>query len=54
MILNMKNDTWNMREDAKSLGKLQGGLNTPCVKFGKPAPRFEGLTKKNPQISNLR
>ena len=43
-----------MREDAKSLGKLQDGLNTPCVKFGNPAPKFEGLIKKTPQISNLR
>ena len=42
----MKNNTWNMREDAKSLGKLQGGLNIPYVKFGNPAPRFEGLMKK--------
>ena len=44
----MKNDTWNMRGDAKSLGKLQGGLNMPCVKFYSPAPRFEGLIKKEP------
>ena len=50
----MKNDTWNMREDAKSLGKLQGGLNTPCVKFGNPAPKFKGVIKIKPQISNLR
>ena len=54
IILNMKNDTWNMRGDAKSLGKLQGGLNMPCVKFYSPAPRFEGLIKKNLQISNQR
>ena len=32
-----------MREDAKSLGKLQGGLNMPCVKFGNPPPKLEGL-----------
>ena len=37
----MKNDTWNLREDAKSLG----GWNTECLKFGNPALRFEGLTK---------
>ena len=37
-----------MREDAKSSGKLEGGLNTTCVKFGNPAPRFEGLIKQNP------
>ena len=36
----MKNGTYDMREDAKSLGKLQDRLNTPCVKFGKPAPKF--------------
>ena len=48
------NETYHMREDAKSLGILQDGLHMPCVKFGNPAPRFEGLTKKNPQISNLR
>ena len=43
-----------MREDAKSLGKLQGGLNMLSVKFGKPAARFEGLIKKDPQVFNLR
>ena len=47
----MKNGTYDMREDAKALGKLQDRLNTPCVKFGKPAPKFVGLIKKN---SNLR
>ena len=47
-ILDMKNDTWNVMEDAKSLRKLQGGLNTPCVKFDSPAPSFEGLIKKKP------
>ena len=35
-----------MREDAKSLGKLQDGLNTTCVNFGKPAAKFVGLIKK--------
>ena len=50
----MKNDTYDMREHAKSLGKLQDGLNTTCVNFGKPAPKFVGLIEKNPQISNLR
>ena len=53
-ILDMKNDTYDMREDAKSLGKLQDRLNTPCVKLGKPAPKFVELIKKNPQISNRR
>ena len=53
-ILDMKNDSYDMREHAKSLGKLQDGLNTTCVNFGKPAPKFVGLIKKNPQISNLR
>ena len=53
-ILDMKNDTWNMRKDAKSLGKLQGGLNTPCVIFGNPAPRFEMHIKKNNEFFNLR
>ena len=53
-ILDMKNDTYDMREHAKSLGKLQDGLNTTCVNFGKPAPKFVGLIKKKPQISNLR
>ena len=42
----MKNGTYDMREDAKSLGKLQDRLNTPCVKFGKPAPKFIVLIKK--------
>ena len=46
--------TYDMREDAKSLGKLQDRLNTPCVKLGKPAPKFVELIKKNPQISNRR
>ena len=50
----MKNGTYDMREDAKSLGKLQDRLNTPCVKFGKPAPKFIVLVKKNSQISNWR
>ena len=53
-ILDMKNGTYDMREDAKSLGKLQDRLNTPCVKLGKPAPKFVELIKKNPQISNRR
>ena len=43
----MKNGTYDMREDAKSLGKLQDRLNTPCVKLGKPAPKFVELIKKN-------
>ena len=42
----MKNGTYDVREDAKSLAKLQDRLNTPCVKFGKPAPRFIVLIKK--------
>ena len=42
----MKNGTYDMREDAKSLGKLQDRLNTPCVTFGMPAPRFIVLIKK--------
>ena len=46
----MKNGTYDMREDAKSLGKLQDGLNPPCVNFGKPAPKFVGLIKKKPAI----
>ena len=50
----MKNGTYDMREDAKSLGKLQDRLNTPCVKLGKPAPKFVELIKKKPQISNRR
>ena len=45
-ILDIKNDTYDMREDAKSLGKLQDGLNTTCVNFGKPAAKFVGLIKK--------
>ena len=53
-ILDMKNDTYDMREHAKSLGKLQDGLNTTCVNFGKPALKSVGLIKKTPQISNLR
>ena len=53
-FLDIKNDTENVREDTNFLGKLQGGLKTTCVKFGNPAPRFEGPTKKNPQISNLK
>ena len=44
----MKNGTYDMREDAKSLGKLQDRLNTPCVKLGKPAPKFVELIKKKP------
>ena len=48
----MKNGTYDMREDAKSLGKLQDRLNTPCVKFGKPAPKFVGLIKRNSQNFN--
>ena len=48
----MKNGTYDMREDAKSLGKLQDRLNTPCVKLGKPAPKFVEVIKKDPQISN--
>ena len=50
----MKNGTYDMREDAKSLGKLQDRLNTPCVKFGKPAPKFIVLIKKNSQMFNWR
>ena len=42
----MKNGTYDMREDAKSLTKVHNWLNTPCVKFGKPAPKFVGPTKK--------
>ena len=42
----MKNGTYDMREDAKPLGKLQDRLNTPCVKLGKPAPKFVELIKK--------
>ena len=42
----MKNGTYDMREDAKSLGKIQHRLNTPFVKFGKPAPKFVELNKK--------
>ena len=42
-VLDMKNDTLNRREDVKSSGKLEGGLNTRCKKFGNPAPRFEGF-----------
>ena len=42
----MKNGTYDMREDAKSLGKLQDRLNMPCVKFGKPDPKFIVLVKK--------
>ena len=53
-ILFMKNGSYDMREDAKSLGKLQDRLNTPCVKLGKPAPKFVELIKKKPQISNWR
>ena len=53
-IVDMKNGTYDMREDAKSLGKLQDRLNTPCVKLGKPAPKFVELIKKTPQISNRR
>ena len=45
-FLDIKNDTENVREDTNFLGKLQGGLKTTCVKFGNPAPRFEGPTKK--------
>ena len=48
-FLDIKNDTENVREDTNFLGKLQGGLKTTCVKFGNPAPRFEGPTKKNPK-----
>ena len=44
----MKNGTYDMREDAKSLGKLQDRLNTPCVKLGKPAPKFVELNKTRP------
>ena len=47
-FLDIKNDTKNIREDTNFLGKLQGGLNTTCVKFGNPAPRFEGPIKKKP------
>ena len=47
-FLDIKNDTENVREDTNFLGKLQGGLKTTCVKFGNPAPRFEGPTKKTP------
>ena len=42
----MKNGTYDMREDAKSLTKVQDWLNMPCVKFGKPAPKFVGPIKK--------
>ena len=47
----MKNGTYDMREDAKSLGKLQDRLNTPCVKLGKPAPKFVELIKKKRKFS---
>ena len=53
-FLDIKNDTENVREDTNFLGKLQGGLNTTCVKFGNLAPRLEGPIKKNPQISKLK
>ena len=42
----MKNGTYDKREDAKSSAKVQDLLNTPCVKFGKPAPKFVGPIKK--------
>ena len=44
----MKSDTWNMRKDAKFLGKLRDGLNMRCVEFDRSAPRFERLIKKKP------
>ena len=47
-FLDFKNDTKNIREDTNFLEKLQGGLNTTCVKFGNLAPRFEGPIKKKP------
>ena len=53
-FLDFKNDTKNIREETIFLEKLQGELNTTCVKFGNLAPRFEGPIKKNPQISNLK
>ena len=53
-ILDMTNDTKNRREKAKSLRKPKGRWNTPCVKFGNPAPRFEGLTNKSLQMHKKR
>ena len=49
----MKNGTYDMREDAKSLGKLQDRLNTPCVKFGKPAPKFVALIKNKAEYTAI-
>ena len=43
-----------MRKDTKYLRMLQDGLKMPCVKFGDPDPKFEGLIKRNPKISKLR
>ena len=42
-FLDMKNENQNMREDDKSLGKLQDGLNKPCVKFGVLPPNLKDL-----------
>ena len=42
-ILDMKNENQNMREDDKSLGKLQDRLNEPCVKFGVLLPNLKDL-----------
>ena len=51
----MKNGTYEKREDTKSLAKVQDWLSTPCVKFGKPAPKFEGPIKTRPTpISRVR
>ena len=51
-FLDFKNDTKNIREDTNFLEKLQGGLNTTCVKFGNLAPRFEGPIKKTRKFPN--
>ena len=45
-FLDIKNDTKNLKEDTNFGKKLQGGLNTICVKFSNPAPRFERHIKK--------
>ena len=45
-ILDIKNGNYDMREESKSLANVQDWLNMPCVKFGKPAPKFVGPIKK--------
>ena len=53
-FLDIRNDNKNLKEDTNFGGKLQGGSNMFCVKFGNPALRFERPIKKAPQISNPR